>query len=198
MATRFYVVPKAGTGVPADNDPFRPQYFLDTLGTGLIAGSVFGMDYGLEPYFLVAAEVTPAEHAAIAAHADVIALPANLDTAIGANLGTVTGKLETIGFPSDWVDAGTTYRQVVRTMTKYLQFAQRLHGSEHVRLLPAGITLNSLVSDLTAAQRQRLANVIASFGGTASAITGAMTMRAAIRNLAEQLPAVASMLDTTL
>ncbi len=198
MATRFYLVPKVGTGIPGDNDPYRPKYFLDALGRGVIAGQVSSMDYGLEPVFLVAADVTPADHATLIANTDVVALPANLDAAVGVNLATVTAKVDALGFPSDWVSAVTTYRQIVRVLTQCIQFAQRLHGQENVRMLPVGITLNSRVSDLSPAQRQRLANVIGTFGGTASEITGAMTLRAALKTLADQVPVVAVLLDTTL
>jgi len=198
MATRFYLVPKAGTGQTID-DVYRPKYFMNGLGQGLIAGAIVAMDYGLEPVFLVAADVTNAEHTTINANSDVTALPLNIDLAVGVNLATVTGKLDALGLPSDWVDATTTYRQILRKVTQFMQLAQRLHGLFNLRVLPVGISLNSTVGSLSANQRQKLADAIASFpNGTASEITAGMTIRAALKTLADQIAFAPKLLDTDL
>lgn len=198
MATRFYLVPKAGSGQTID-DVYRPKYFMNGLGQGQVAGAIQAMDYGLEPVFLVAADVTNAEHTAAVANSDVTAFPVNLDAAIGVNLATVTGKIDALGLPSEWVDATTTYRQILRKLTQFIQFAQRLHGVANVRLLPVGVTLNSTVGSLSAAQRQHLRDAILTFAnGTDSEITANMTLRVAIQALAAQIPFVATLLDVTL
>lgn len=192
MAIRFYVVPKNGTGIPSmvTPDPYRPKYFANALGQALVGvpDSNAFKDFGLEPWFLVKSDVTPAEHAALVANSDVVALPVDLDQTVGQNLATVQSALEARGFPSDWANASTTYRQLLVVVVKCCEFAQRMHHDKDVRLFPPGITLSSTVGSLSAAQRQRMADVISGMGGTASEITAGMTMRAALKNLIDQLP----------
>lgn len=198
MATRFYLVPKVGTGQTIE-DVYRPKYVRNGLGQNVMSGANEVMDYGLEPVYLVAADVTPAEHTALVANSDVTAFPANLDASVGANLATVTGKLDAFGVPSEWVTTATMYRQLLRLITRLIQLAQRFHFVANQRLLPSGITLDSTVGSLSAQQRAKLAETIASFpNGTAGAITAGMTLRAALRTLADQIQFTPRMLDTDL
>lgn len=185
MATRIYVVPREGTGVPFV-DPYRPKYLLGVDGLSLVSGAVHSMYYGRAAVFLASADVTPAEHTALAANADVLAVPAVLDNAIGGALATVVAKLEPLGFPCDWVTAATTWRQLVRTCARMIALAQRLHLRGP--LLPPGITLDSTIGDLTQGQRDFLRDAIESFGGTTNGLTGAMPMRLALQYLAAQAP----------
>jgi len=191
MAIRYYLVPKVGTGQTID-DSFRPKYFVDGLGRALVGVPETNQytDYGLEPYFLVTSDVTAGEHTTVTGNADVTALPANLDQALGQNLATVAAALEAHGFPADWPDATTTYRELLVMVKRCCAFAQQLHGLRNVRIFPAGITLSSTVSSLTANQRQRMADAITALGGTFSEITAGMTMRVALKKIADQLTTV--------
>jgi hypothetical protein len=197
MATRIYLVPKVGSGASQD-DALRPKYVVNADLSPTIAGRLDWLHYGLEPVFLVAANVTAGEHAALVAHGDVVSVPASLDVTVGANLAAVKTALETLGVPCQWVVTGTTYRAIVRVVTQLMLLAQRLEGAHQVRLLPAGITLDSTVGDLSATQRQRMADTITSLGGTFDGVTLATTMRAAVKGLADQLSPLATLLDVTL
>jgi hypothetical protein len=145
------------------------------------------MDYGNEPTMLVAAEVTNAEHTAIAANADVIVVPANLDNTIGANLATVQAALESLNIPADWITAGMTYRAVLKWIARLFLICQRFQGLAGGRLFPAGITLASTVGDLSASVRQKLTQGAQSLGLDTSNITLATTMRAALKDLGNQM-----------
>src|SRR5687767_5996713 len=131
MAWRFYLMPKAGSG--ADGDGFRPAYV-----TGLAQWAA--LDYGNEPVFLVAADVTPAQHTTIAGSADVAAFPSDLSVQVGVNLATVQASLETRNFPGAWVEDTHTYRQLLRGVGTLCQIAQRYQGLSTSRIFSAGIT----------------------------------------------------------
>jgi hypothetical protein len=178
MAFRYYLVPKAGTGVVAD--PYRPAYVGD-LGVPWQ-----GMDYGLEPVFLVRADVTTPQHNGIVANADADAFPANLENTVGSNLATVSAQLEAKGIPGDWVTAGMTFRAVLRWVARLFCIAQRLNGRARLRLLSEQ-TLDSTVGDLSAARRQALNDAAQSLGLDTSSITLAMTIRQALKILGNQI-----------
>lgn len=184
MAKRFYIVPKSGDGLTKDT-AFRPKY-LDAIG-GWAA-----MDLGLEPTMLVCGEVTNAQHTSINANADVIAVPQNLDTQVGANLATVQANLESVNIPADWITSGMTYRDVLRWITRLFVFHQRaarLIG----KFFAAGFTLDSLIGDIPQEKRQQLNSVAQNLGIDTSAITLSTTVRQAFRILADQLPAAPSL-----
>lgn len=184
MAIRFYLVPKIGTGA-TPQDAFRPKYVAD----GGIAGVFQSLDYGQEDAFLVAAEVTPAEHTALAAQTDVIAVPSPIGDQVSAvALSVVQSRLESLNMPGAWVTTQHTYRQVLRAVAGFIRLMQRLNGSGGGRLFPVGITLDSRVNQLPVAVRQAFLAAAASLGLDTSAITGTMLIRVALKILADQLP----------
>jgi hypothetical protein len=185
---RFYLVPVVGTGFSGDRR--RPKYFATDAGLPAIADSAGAqfMDYGDEPVMLVCANTTGAEHAAIVANADVASAPLDLTQTIGANLGTVQARLEAFHIPADWITAGMTYKTTLRWVTRLFFLHQRFQGLKGGRFFPSGITLDSQVGDLTAAQRQKFQAAIASLNLDAGGVTLTTTIRAALKQLADQLP----------
>lgn len=181
MALRVYFVPVIGDGLTIAT-PRRPKYI-----SGVIAGAFQCMDYGNEPTMLVAAEVTNAEHTAIAANPDVVVVPANLNNTIGVNLAAVQAALDSLNIPADWITSGMTYRTVLKWIALLFLLCQRFQGLVGGRLFPAGITLNSTVGDLTVNVRQKLLQAAGSLHLDTSAITLAMTIRVALKTLANQI-----------
>jgi hypothetical protein len=183
MALRFYILPVDGDGVTAAG--FYPKY----IGNGGIVGGWCAIDYGKEPTMIVAAEVTAAEHTSISANVDIIAVPANLDLQIGANLATVQSALESKNLPADWVTASMTYRTVLKWVLRICLLLQRFRGLDAAaaRFFDLGLTLDSLVGDLSASVRQRLNDAATSFGLDTSSITLSTTIRAALRILGQQM-----------
>lgn len=189
MATRIYLVPKIGTGVIGDNDPFRPKYFAKADGSTAIVGVECRCHlYGLEPVALVAATVTAAQHTALIANADVVAVPLNLDSTVGAAVSAVQTAIEGFNIPADWVTSGMTYRQVVRWLSALFILAERLHLVGNVRIFPPGISLTSQISDLSDRQRAHLRNAAYTLGVDVSKVTGATTMRAFLKTLGDSVP----------
>lgn len=170
MAIRFYLVPKTGDGLTRAT-AFRAAYVTD-LGV-----PTWAMDYGRENMMLAAADVTPAQHATLIAHADLTAIPANLDSDVGGALATVQAKLEDLKMPSGWVQAGTTYRTIIGAVGRFCLLMQRFDGRHRRSFFEAGITLDTRVNELTAGQRNAIAGSAQSLGLDISFVTGPMTMR---------------------
>lgn len=182
MSVRVYLVPKDGDGLTLAT-AFRPRYV-----SGGIAGAWSAVDFGAEPTMLIVANVTLAEHAAISAHVDVVTLPANLDAIIAGNLATVQSALEGLNLPADWVVAGMTYRVVLRVVVRIMLLLQRVNGLAPAagRFFANG-TLDNTLGDLPVVWRQRLSAAATSFGVDVSALTLTTTIRAALRNVGQQL-----------
>lgn len=190
MAIRVYLVPVEHLNMP-DGKPRRgPRYFswpIEPIGRmPLVTCTRCTTDYGLIDYTLQVADVTAAQHADLIANADVVALPVNLDSTIGANLATVQAALEARSIPSEWVTSGMTYRTLLRAVCALFQLGQRYHSIYQLRLIESGFTLNSTIGDLPVAARQRLADIAQSFGFDTSSITLSTTIRAALRILFQQ------------
>lgn len=196
MAIRFYLVPKIGDGLLITT-AFRPKYF--GVGEAFAATMTHALDYGLEPVFLVRADVTNPQHNTIVANADVVGSPANLELTVNASLTTVQTRLSAKGIPAGWITSGMTYRAVLRWTARLFLLAQRLHGQTNGRPLPSGITLNSTIGDLTVAQRNALQTAAVSLGATDfSAITLATTLHDALKSIGDQIPIAIQLNGTTL
>jgi hypothetical protein len=187
MALRFYVLPKVAVTEPI---PSAEPKYLTALGVSPFAS----VDYGLENTYLTGAEVTPEQHAALAAELDVIAIPANLDANIGLSaLSTVKQKLEGLLVPSEWVTTSHTYRDVLRLTARLFQFMQRFHGHTATTLFQAGIDLDALVGGISQAHFDAVANAAAYFGVSLAGINNQSTVRFALRTIALRMAAITIM-----
>lgn len=182
MAQRVYLVPIIGTGASIA-DARRAKYFK---GTGA-SGRFIMMPYGLEPFGLVVAEVTQAQHNAIAANSDVQAFPANLDSTLSAGAVTTTkAGLESLSIPNGWVTTSLTFRNALRVVIQIFQFSQRFHGLGGGRMFPASVTLDTQFSALPAGRRASLISAAASFGWDTSGLSGTNTLRQILKAMADQ------------
>jgi hypothetical protein len=173
---RLYVIPIITSG---GADPSREPKYVSALGLSWAM-----MDYGSIPTALVAADVTPTQHAALTANADVDSLPENLDTTLGAASTTVRSRLESYRIPTQWVSGSTTYRALVRFVAGLFQFAQRHQGLHAEDVIGAGL-LDSRWRDLSTAQQQRIQTTAASFDYTLT-VTNNTPMRDVLSQLANQ------------
>ena len=184
---RAYVVPRVGTG--SVTDIYRPTYFTDARGARLLSGHLQATPLGLEPWYLVLAEVTAGDHTTLVAHADVYAAPADLDASIAAGeLAALRTACEGAGCPGDWVRAGDSYRAVLQTLQRVASLAKGLHARGAGRILVGGLTLDSLVSDLPPGRRTALFALTDARGIDRTMITGTTPLRVALRQLATGLP----------
>jgi hypothetical protein len=174
--------------VPMAGDEFsQVGAFPKYIGNGGIAGRWQALTYGKEPWALVAADVTPAERTFLVAQADAAVLPVNLDNNVGGALATVQAKLEAANIPADWVTSGMTWRFVFRVVVRIVLLMQRFAGAGAAVRLFVTIGLDSTVGDIPIATRQRLVAAAQTFGLDTSGIGLAMTIRAALRILGQQM-----------
>lgn len=179
MAKRIYIVPKIGTG--AGDDDYRPKYFTELDGVPWSA-----MDYGLEPHFLVASELTTDQHNTLVANADVIAVPANLDAQVGTNRDAVVDALETLNVPAGWVTTTMTYRKILKIVAAIMLVAQRLHGHAGLRIFESGIRLSTKFNQLPAATRTKLISAAQSMNFDTASLSGTSTVRQILKAMADQ------------
>lgn len=171
MTIRYYLVPENR----ATPDTREPKY-VNTDAT--LAGLTWqAMDYGIEPVFILAADVTPAQHTALSGYSDVISIPANIDAAIGSGaLSTVKTRMEALFVPADWVTAATTWRQALAAVLRMSQYMQRLHGLYGLQV-SAGRSLDTAMSAVPSNIRTQMQLSAQSFGWDTSAITLSWTLR---------------------
>lgn len=176
---RFFIIPKIGAGTPLD--PFRPKYLTEN-SIGYSA-----LDLGIEPTFLVGADVSDAQLGILAAQSDVLVIPP-LESVVGGNptLNQVRNRIEQRGIPGSWIVASTTYRAIVSVVGDTCRIAQRLHGRHRKRLYDPGVTLDSALSPAMLADFQSIAD---SFGISAAALSLTTTVREALLLLGNQLEA---------
>lgn len=188
MAIHFYLVPKIGTGT-SPRTAFRPKYIADwSLTHPGVSLEYQSMDYGVEATFLVIADVTTAQHTEIVSNIDVTSVPLPIsDTVSAVALTKVQSSLESAFLPGTWITTATTWKDVLTTTARCIQVMQRF-AAMFGRLFSSGITLDTTMSQLTAAQRQNFRDAANSLGVDTSGATGATTVRDALRLFAAQMP----------
>lgn len=188
MTVRVYIVPVELNDAQSARGPKYFQWRHDPDPPALVQGVQRATtDYGLMDYLIEVADVTTAQHNALIANSDVIALPANLDSSIGGQLAAVKAALESRHIPGEWLTSGMSYRTVLHAIGVLFMLAQRYHGLHALRLIETGITLDNTLGDLPVAARQRLNATAQSIGLDTSAITLATTLRQALRSLVQQM-----------
>lgn len=190
MANRFYFVPKIGDGL-TPLSAFRPKYTdSGDLGAGWnLAGRWNAIDYGMENCFLIAADVTPEEHTSLNAQTDVLAVPSPIDSNVSAAaLSVVQSRLESMNIPGNWVTTAHTYRQVLRTARRVIEFMRHFRRLNNAERLFNGHALATRWNQLTEEMRQKLRTVADELGLDYSGVTNTMTLRQILKLIADQLP----------
>lgn len=123
---RFYILPIEQVG-----NARGPEYLswrFDQNPIAELAGIQWSMkDYGAVNTAIVAANVTAAQHAILAAQPGVISIPANLDEQVGTTrLAATQAAVESLQIPGDWIQATHTYRQIARYVTGLFLYGQRV------------------------------------------------------------------------
>ena len=108
--------------------------------------------------------------------ATVADLDAWLDTA--GIPGAVVTRLEADGFPTEWITAGTTRRELLRALSRHHVTLQWAWRDRVTALLAAhSLTLDSTLNQLTAAQRNAISSWCTSRGVDVSGLTASSTIR---------------------
>lgn len=169
MAWHLYLLPVIGDGTRAS--PRKPKYL----------SSSWRRDFGAQPIFLVATDISDADDTALVANADVRKIPDNLDSTVGAgNLATVQNDLESRNLPGAWVAANTTWRTIARAVMIYCLLLQRYGAvaNDYTNALLSGaVTLDTTFGSLPLQVRQNLQTAAEQLEFDTSGFTGASTLR---------------------
>jgi hypothetical protein len=182
MAFRLYLVPAIGTGT--QQDPRRAKYL------SAMSGYSGGMDYGFQPVFLTAADLSPANDAALVANADVFGFPVDLSGQLsGGDANTASAALESFFIPANWITGSLTWLEVARTIAGMFQYLQRLNGTIGNVVLLDGTgnkTLNTQFNQIDPTIQAGIISAAQSLGYDTSFIQNNTQVRALIKNFADQ------------
>lgn len=185
MALRLYLVPIVGAGIKGD--PRRPKYFAD--GSLASAPSWSGMDYGIEKWMVVSADLPSSDDLFVTGQPDAFAMPFDLSQPLTSQQVTnVQNKLEAINLPAGWVDTTFTWQAMLRIVLGILSFMQRFSAlNGNTSLFPTGVTLGTRINQLSASAIANLQQAAADLNLSTANITGTSTIRAALKDLGTQL-----------
>jgi hypothetical protein len=183
-AFRIYLVPTVVV-VSNGRNSTVPKYFTDgTISSSAGWSSVY---FGQEGWVFVGVDLSPADDATIVAKPDGFALPFDLTQTLTAGQVTaVQAKLESVNIPAQWVTTSLTWKQVLRTTLSMCQILQRFGGRNTTRFFSVA-TLNGTVGSLPVGVRNDLSAAAVDLGLDTSSITGATTIRGALRIFGEQM-----------
>lgn len=189
MTWRIYIVPAVESTI--NGRLFRnPKYFGGykvAPDVGLENLQWSAMDYGFEPVYMVAADVSVAQHTILSGKADVLSAPTNITANLtAAAVTTVKNFLESINIPAGWVTTLLTYAQVLKIVAGLFQFMQRLHTIHPTKLFQPGTTLATTFGELPVDTQLAIAEAGNSFGYNTTALTPNTTLRSILKYLADQ------------
>lgn len=180
-------MPMTGTG-SSHVDPRVPKYVAE-----------FGsaqwqlVDYGSQDACLVAVDADATTHATLTAHADVLTVPANLDSNPSAAAVTTTqNALEALTIPAGWVTTSLTWRTIVRVVIgmfvlnqRYWVIAGNTIGNGR-RSIFDSVNLASTVGQMPAQERAILQQAANSLTLDTSGISGSTTIRQMLQIFGQQ------------
>jgi hypothetical protein len=173
-----FVVPLVDPGVWPG---VQPKYIKD-----------LGVDYfccRLDDVGVVNASTSGAQDSSVSANADAILIPP-LDNTIGAGaLAQVQSALEGLNVPAQWVQVGMSYRTVVRVVCGFAQLVQRTTGLNNANRIRLAGNLDKTMAQIPAAMRTTLQQAADDLNLDRSGITGATTLREALRIVGQQFAA---------
>jgi hypothetical protein len=193
MAFRLYLVPvetnpiNGGRGpkyFPYRNDP-DPPALIQTADDGQ---NIFfdSSRYGDEPQMLIAAYVSDADDATLAALPDVVKFADDLDSVVGdAALPGLQAALNALNIPGNLVTASTTWRLVARGIIGVFSIGICMQGKKR-NIFAGGVTLATTMNQIPAAPRADLQACCTSLGYDISSVTGSTTVRQLLVTIANQ------------
>lgn len=184
MTIRYYVLPIEQT-VANQRGPKYFHWKFDPDPPG-IECSWSMKDYGSINQAVLCADISSTDHTSLSSHSDVLVVPINIDSALTVSARNIARNfLENYNIPAGWVNTGMTYRTVLRTITNFFMFFQRLNGILERDLdLPAG-WLELEVQQIPAGIRQAMMQYADENGIDYSVVTPTTTMRNIMKYMAD-------------
>lgn len=183
MTIRYYILPIVRTV----GGMRTAKYFAYPKGglSGIVCPWTM-KDYGDIDQAIICADIQDADHTALVANADVLAAPVNIDSTMTTGaVSTAQTFLETYNIPADWINTGDTYRAVLRTITAFFLYMQRVtYFLGHSITLP-GNWANLQMSQVPADIRNAMGQAATSFGYDYSWVVGTTTVRQVLKGMAD-------------
>lgn len=192
----FWIVPTINELSPKGYQLRRPKYFWtpsaiqtapDLVASGMTGSTTHAQCDAGDSFIVYSPDETVSVDTFLAAQVDCVTVPP-LDTLITAGaVGPTKTALENLGLPAQWVNAGMSYRFVLRACVGLVQLAQRMSGLGH----PLSLTgkLNNLISTLPAATQTALFQACDDLGIDRTNILPSTTLRAALVDFGTQFEA---------
>jgi hypothetical protein len=184
MAIRYYVLP-----IEHNNNARGPKYFTwryDPDPPGI--NCPWSMkDYGLMDQAVLCADIQPADATTMAGYADVLSIPANLDTNLTAGaVNTAKNYLESVNIPAGWISTADTYRSVLRSLLGIFFFLQRVTAIAGQAIDWVSVPLNTQWRNIPATWRDAMTQAATEMQFDTSGTTNNTTLRAILKNMADQ------------
>lgn len=181
MTVRYYVLPIEQIG-----NARGPKYFSWKMNPNGIKCPWSMKDYGSINQAVICADIAAADHTSLAANADVLSVPVNVDQTLNTNaVTTAVTFLENYNIPAGWITTGLTNRTVLRTVTAFFLFFQRVTAILGRNIdLPAN-WLNYQIQNISAEIRNAMAQAADELDFDYSAVTGTTTMRQILKGMAD-------------
>jgi hypothetical protein len=144
-------------------------------------------DYGAQAVCLVVADLDQAQHEALVANLDVLAVPENLDANVSSlAVPIIQSAFEALNIPGDWVNTTQTYRQIVKMCNAVFAIARQVLALGFEPIFQ-GRTLSTRINQLPVALRNGLVQACQDLGADTTSIVGSTTLRQALNIVGQQV-----------
>ena len=173
----LYLVAGTGDGV-APETAWRPRYFQELLPPVTWVAMPYGP--AAASLYLVHADLDAATEAILGANTDFFIVPPLASLLTVGQVTAIQARLEALGVPAHWISTELTWRQVLRGVATICQLA----GRARVSIVTANLDLR--LNQIPVATRTAIQDAAVSLGFSLTGVTGATTVRQALRALATQ------------
>jgi len=186
MTIRFYILPIERNAAQTARGPKYFTWRFDPDPPGI--DCPWSMkDYGLMDQAVLCADIAAADHTALAANADVLAIPVNIDTTLNTSArNTARTYLESVNIPAGWVNTGDTYRSVLRSVLGIFFYLQRVTALRGVALDWVEVPLSLQWQQIPASWQSAMTQAATEMGYATSGVTNTTTLRTILKYMADQ------------
>jgi hypothetical protein len=182
MPLRYYILPEIQIG-----NISAPKYFKTFLSPpGYVL--VDSKSYGVEPYFIIAANLNITDHSTLSAQIDVFSFPEDIDEQVSLNIIELFDK---INASKNILTVTTTYREALRFLLNLFHVAQMIDiplREENKKIFTQENDRNSGISGLSIRTKKHLDDELDRAKINRSGIRSNSSMIDALHMAAIQLP----------
>lgn len=182
MTQRLYIVDMVQIGNYRSPAHFGGRVVEQDAALAGVVARYF--DYGLINQVLVIADVNQAQSDYLDLLSDVFVWPENLEATVPANqVNGLKNELEAREVPVDWVNAGDTYRIILREICWYFTFMQKLTAKTGINPMTLNIRLSVRYSDIPTVWQDAISETLTEMGLSPAFIGSNTSLRQIMRQL---------------